>query len=347
MRISKPGLFLIAFCLILPILLNAENNPAESEVATQGEAVTAVISEIKGEVTALIYGKPDWRAADEGMKLHSGDSAKTGRDASAKITFEGNSVSLGPDTYVVLKLEKNKKIELIDGELFVLIKNLPPGSTFEVRTPMGVCGARGTQFKVTSSRDESLTMLAVRDKKATLESIKEPSKSVIVNKYEEREISPWNKAIIKAKGKGLPAKELSDFMELENVIADKGQEITENDYITNFGGQTMIDAKRAAEVDAYRNLAEKIYGVVINSKTTLGDYAKKDAVIVKTVKGIVQGAAETDVKYYAGGVIEVTMETDASKVKNDLSPLTGDIFGFDCIPGAEKIDESDFEKFLL
>jgi len=54
--------------------------------------------------------------------------------------------------------------------------------------------------------------------------------------------------------------------------------------------QAKALARRAAIVEAYRNLAETIYGVRIDSRTTMHNLALTNDVVISRVSGIVEGA---------------------------------------------------------
>ena len=118
-------------------------------------------------------------------------------------------------------------------------------------------------------------------------------------------------------------------------------------YTEKFGAEALISTSRAAKVDAYRKLTGKIHGVVINSETTLGNYAKENLKVSQTITGVVQGAKEVSAKYYDDGSIKVTLETAGKLVKKRLTPLTGDIFGIDCLSGPQMVDKEEFDEFLL
>jgi hypothetical protein len=55
---------------------------------------------------------------------------------------------------VVILLQEDEKIELLEGEVFSLIRNLPAGESFEIRTPTAIVGARGTEW-VTKFKEET------------------------------------------------------------------------------------------------------------------------------------------------------------------------------------------------
>ena len=108
-----------------------------------GESVT--VMKVSGKVEALKVGAQNWTKTNKGDQLFAGDSIKTYKTGNADIGFDSeNIVSIKPNTHVVIMINGNEKIELIDGEVFTLVKNIPTGSAFEIRTPTAVCGARGT-----------------------------------------------------------------------------------------------------------------------------------------------------------------------------------------------------------
>lgn len=87
--------------------------------------------------------------------------------------------------------------------------------------------------------------------------------------------------------------------------------------------QAKALARRAAIVETYRNLAETIYGVRVDSKTTVHNLALANDVVISRVSGIVEGARivrelpQKDGSYQVvmcvnlygdGSVAEITME---------------------------------------
>lgn len=72
--------------------------------------------------------------------------------------------------------------------------------------------------------------------------------------------------------------------------------------------QAKLAAQRAAKVDAYRRLAEIVQGVRVSSETTVQNFMLKDTTINTRVSGFIKGARETEIKYYADGAAEVTIE---------------------------------------
>jgi hypothetical protein len=69
--------------------------------------------------------------------------------------------------------------------------------------------------------------------------------------------------------------------------------------------QKKLMAKRAAQVDAYRNLAEQIKGVRIDAETTVENFMTKDDVIRTNVNTFIRGAKVVGVRYLSDGTCEV------------------------------------------
>ena len=99
----------------------------------------------------------------------------------------------------------------------------------------------------------------------------------------EPQAPAWASQIVRAKGTG---------------IIPEGQSGTE--------GQLM--AARAAEIDAKRNLAELVYGVKIDSSTTVRDFSVQDDNIQAEVRTVIAGAVVSEPRFLEDGSAEVEAE---------------------------------------
>ncbi len=82
--------------------------------------------------------------------------------------------------------------------------------------------------------------------------------------------------------------------------------------------QQRLMAKRAAKVDALRNLTEMIYGVRITSDTTVMDFVTQSDVIRARLDALIQGAQEVDYIERPDGTAEVTVELTLGSVEDIL-----------------------------
>lgn len=69
--------------------------------------------------------------------------------------------------------------------------------------------------------------------------------------------------------------------------------------------QKRLMARRAAKVDALRNLTETIYGLQIDSQTTVRDFVTQSDLIRSRVSAVIQGAQEIDYRELPDGTAEV------------------------------------------
>jgi hypothetical protein len=85
--------------------------------------------------------------------------------------------------------------------------------------------------------------------------------------------------------------------------------------------QSKLLAKRAAQVDALRNLAEQVKGLHITSTTFVKDFVAESDEIATSVKTFLRGAKVTDVRYMEDGSAEVTMELPLKTVEAELTTI--------------------------
>ncbi len=91
-------------------------------------------------------------------------------------------------------------------------------------------------------------------------------------------------------------------------------------YVT---GQGKLMAKRAAIVDAYRNLGEVIQGVRIDARTIVRDFVTERDEIRAAFNGTVQGAQIVgEPRYAPDGVVEVTAQIDMNFLINSLQGIS-------------------------
>lgn len=116
--------------------------------AASGFAETgSVIISVKGEPKIMKNGSDSWTACRADMGVDTGDRIKTlpGEEVQVSFADRANFIKINEDSDVILLIARDSgSVELLSGEALALIKTLREGSTFEVKTPSGVSGARGT-----------------------------------------------------------------------------------------------------------------------------------------------------------------------------------------------------------
>ncbi len=101
--------------------------------------------------------------------------------------------------------------------------------------------------------------------------------------------------------------------------------------------QQKLLAKRAAEADAYRNLAEAVYGLQINSRTYVQDFVAESDDIRTVVDTIVKGVRLGDPIWYDDGSCEIPAEVTVAKVVETLRSA------HDRYYDGDRVSTSDFE----
>lgn len=122
---------------------------AISAMAQSQDAVKVIL--VKGSPKIIKAGTSEWADCKVDMPIDSGDRIKTSGGEAVEISFKrDNSNVIKIDENSDMLVKKNQapySIELLNGEVMSLIRKLPKNSTFEVRTPAGVSGARGTGWR--------------------------------------------------------------------------------------------------------------------------------------------------------------------------------------------------------
>lgn len=93
-----------------------------------------------------------------------------------------------------------------------------------------------------------------------------------------------------------------DFSKRDMVLDVMG-----NSALPGSDGMKKILAKRAAEMDAYRRLGERMMGVSVSSDSSVRDFAVKSDKVVAALATVLKGAETTGIKYKPDLSCEVTM----------------------------------------
>jgi len=85
--------------------------------------------------------------------------------------------------------------------------------------------------------------------------------------------------------------------------------------------QNKVLAKRAAEADCYRKLAETVYGLQLTSDTYVRDFVTESDEIRTSVNAWVKGVRLGMPRYYEGGVCEIDAEVTVAKLITNLKEI--------------------------
>ena len=85
--------------------------------------------------------------------------------------------------------------------------------------------------------------------------------------------------------------------------------------------QNKLLAKRAAEADCYRKLAETVYGVQINAETYVRDFVTESDEIRAGVDAFVKGVRLGPPRYYDDGTCEIDAEVTVAKLVTNLKEI--------------------------
>ena len=117
-----------------------------------------ILSITEGDVSVMKAGTNDWVEAEVEMELEVGDTIKTGDNSGAEITFfDGSTMELEAGTeieVISLDLACDTGVTTITLEQMIgttisrVTKILDPASRYEVETPTGVVGVRGSGVRI-------------------------------------------------------------------------------------------------------------------------------------------------------------------------------------------------------
>lgn len=135
-------------CLIVVLCLICVFALAVTAVA---EAEKVIVTAYTGEVKIFPAGETSPVVCKPGMLLKEGARITTGDESSCELALDRarkNTIAVKANTEVVVKFSGDDRLELIDGKMFILLRDIKKGRAFRVRTPDAVCGARGTGWLV-------------------------------------------------------------------------------------------------------------------------------------------------------------------------------------------------------
>lgn len=122
--------------------------------AKEAAEKTAKVIFVQGDVKVQKSGATAWDTAKAGLVLADGDTIKTAKASAVEISFDKdnkNMVRLEEESTAILRGRSLNRIELPVGRIRSLVKSLKKESSFDIKTPTVVAGARGSGWDVIAS----------------------------------------------------------------------------------------------------------------------------------------------------------------------------------------------------
>jgi hypothetical protein len=199
---------IIAVLAVLCVMSVLSYNTYAQRKRLAVSAKKAIILFAEGDVKAKLG---DWKNAEEGMILKEGDELKTGVDSWAEVGFGmgyENVVRVEEMTLIKFIDLSDIKLSLLKGELRSLVEKIEKDSTFEIRTPSAVCGARGTGWD--TNTDGTKVVVDVYEDEVYFEPqsagavdprigagkrgiLEDPTKKITIKDVPLEKIKDWNK----------------------------------------------------------------------------------------------------------------------------------------------------------
>ena len=220
----KKAYFTVFILFLFISLLNISSSSAQTGGNINISTDEAVILFMEGEVKVKQAQGDTWLDAKKGMRLLNNAGLKTLEDSWVELGLGRghlNVLRIQENTLVELTVISPAEINLLQGELRALVENLERDETFEIKTPMSVCGVRGTGWdtayngsKVTvdvyendvffagvSKQGESMADPIIKAGKRGI--LKDPTKAIkIVNVPggKKRDFSQWKQGYLQRRG---------------------------------------------------------------------------------------------------------------------------------------------------
>ncbi|WP_321783239.1 DUF6600 domain-containing protein [Paraburkholderia sp. J94] len=169
---------LIAGAVLAAFALNLASPPAHAQAAPGAVAQAgdppgrvARLDYTAGAVTTEPAGATDWSYAQLNRPLTTGDQLWNDTNARSEMHIGSTAVRMGPQTSVdVLNLDDaSAQLKVAQGTLSTRVRELPPGSAYEIDTPNLALGVSGPgDYRVDVAPDGSSTTVTVRSGSATV-----------------------------------------------------------------------------------------------------------------------------------------------------------------------------------
>lgn len=128
------------------------------------DKISGAITKFSGDVRITKEGTTTPRVSQLNDVLNEGDIIETGVDGMIEIKFDnGNAINMKPNSRLLISRlivdatngEFENSFELSMGKVRATVENLKGDSSFQIKTPVAICGVRGTIMVVETTAEES------------------------------------------------------------------------------------------------------------------------------------------------------------------------------------------------
>ena len=244
------------------------------------------------------------------LPLFEGDELRSESGCQAVIEFhDGTRIALNEQTTFIIRSRPAKGgivriIRMLLGEVWVKTSAKPDPLEFE--TPVAKAAVSGTElnFRVADDGRSQLTVLegSVDFSSAGVNCSIQPSTQSIGQHgkpctppvpVDGSLVTGWSQQLMKL------VRTVATIRASGSGTRPKG---------ASSAAQARLLAERAAKADAYRNLLEAAYGVLVTSSTSVRDLATQNDSVRTTLDGFIRGASLVEVRHLDDGLVEVEME---------------------------------------
>jgi hypothetical protein len=141
---------------------------ATAVLAANTEQGFAKVRYVSGQVTFLKTGG-QWQPVEKNMFLRAGDAVKTGPNSHVDMWLANNNGDIHLEqnseltldklsyTYTGFEMLHDTQLNLRSGVLAGNVNRMSTGSKYEIKTPRGVAGIRGTRYRIAANGDVTVT----------------------------------------------------------------------------------------------------------------------------------------------------------------------------------------------
>lgn len=153
--LASVAIFIAFLSLFLFLLLGRMLMPGKKVILDQANKTFVVKGDVK---IKKAKDASTWQKMDTSTVLEKGDMVRTAKDASVDIIIGSNtdkSIRVEENSSVAFEGINPTGLYLPNGKVMVALKKLEPKSSFTVKTPTALCGARGTAWSEEADNEKT------------------------------------------------------------------------------------------------------------------------------------------------------------------------------------------------